>query len=76
MTNCWGHSKEISHLTKWDVLYGLWVDQSGQLSGILAQGFGLGDTPHDLAGLGLGDVLDEADPVGISDWALYLPDVG
>jgi hypothetical protein len=68
----------ISHLliNAWDAVYGLWVGQSRQVSGLLAQGLGLDDTAHDLAGPGLGDILHEVDLVGVSDGTQYLADVG
>ncbi len=68
----------ISHLqiNAWDILYGLWIGQSRQVSGLLSKGLGLDDTAHDLAGPGLGDILDEVDLVGVSDGAQYLPNVG
>ena len=68
----------ISHLliNAWDAVYGLWIGQSRQVSSLLAQGLGLDDTAHDLAGPGLGDILHEVDLVWVSDWAQYLADVG
>ena len=68
----------ISHLqvNAWDILYGLWIGQSRQVSGLLSKSLGLDDTAHDLAGPGLGDILHEVDLVGVSDGAQYLADVG
>jgi len=67
----------ISHLqvNAWDILNGFWIGQSRQVSGLLAQGLGLDDTAHDLAGPGLGDILDKVDLVGVSDWAQNLAHV-